>query len=236
MELAYVRNVAPSELYEMTFVYTDSNLNLSRQFNFKRRITESVNDLSSRIKTNIDKCIANKVKRRKKEVITNDETDQSVTVYLLDDGTVVDGSKSCKDVFFSGRKSLTLSINNNHYCTLVNPPWIETLTMPQNIMSGFYTYPCKFEILFGSKSASRFVWSKSDTSGANWVDISEGPLLYVSEELIGCKLKLTSTPSDGEVNGPELSCTSNAVVKEGPKGMPFLLRHRYTEKPLPRGR
>lgn len=234
MNKVYMLHSEPSGNFEIKFSFSDKDVNVNRQFNFKRSITETVDVVLSRVKTNVEKVVTNKSKRRKKG--SEEPLDvPEVTVSLTENEKVVDGSRICKEVFFSGAKELSLHILEQNYSVVINPPWVLTMVIPQSLMAGSYAYPCKFEMLFGLKSQSEFVWFKSDASGQNWHEVSSGSLLFISDELIGCKLKLVCYPGNGAVTGPEVAAISNAVVKQGPVNCPFTLRHNYTKEPLPSG-
>lgn len=232
MNEVYFRHIGDSDRFEVTFKISHKNIN--RQFNFNRLLSENVGDFLARIRTNVEKVLNPKVKKKK---INLEDAAGLMDVKLIQDGEVVDSNQQCKSVIFGSGKNLSLNIVGDNYKVIVNPPWVESLSLPQSLMVGSYCYPSKLEILFGDPKNSIFEWYKCDRSSSKWIDIKHSSkLFYLSEEYLHCKLKLRCIPSDGKIYGPEVEVTTNAVIKEGPNDCPFVARQSFTKESLPDGR
>lgn len=231
MNEVYCRHIGDSDRFEVTFKISHKNIN--RQFNFNRLLSENIGDFLARIRTNVEKVLNPKVKKRK---INAEDAAELMEVKLIQDGEVIDSSQNCKSVIFDNGKNLFLNLVGENYKVIVNPPWVGSLSLPQSLMVGSYCYPSKLEIVFGDLENSIFEWYKCDRSSSQWIEIKHSSkLLYLSDEYLHCKLKLRCIPSDGKIYGPEVEATTNAVIKEGPSNCPFVARHSFTKETLPDG-
>ncbi|XP_014288325.1 2',5'-phosphodiesterase 12 [Halyomorpha halys] len=231
MNEVYCRHIGDSNRFEVSFKISHKNIN--RQFNFNRLLSENVGDFLARIRTNVEKVLNPKVKKKK---LNPDEAAELLEVNLIQDGEVVDTTQQCKSVIFDSTNNLLLNIVGETFKVIVNPPWVESLSLPQSLMVGSYCYPSKLEIIFGDPDNSIFEWYKCDRNSSQWIEIgSSTKLLYLSEEYLHFKLKLRCIPSDGKTYGPEVEVMTNAIIKEGPNSCPFMARQAFTKESLPDG-
>lgn len=63
MEEAFIRYEKHSEVFDISFRYTNQELKVDRQFNFSRQVAESVNNFLKRVDTNVCKYVNKKVRR-----------------------------------------------------------------------------------------------------------------------------------------------------------------------------
>ncbi|XP_075211300.1 2',5'-phosphodiesterase 12 [Lycorma delicatula] len=237
---AYFRLLNGSEQFQVTFLYKDETLNVEREFNFNRRLSEKVEDFLNRVKTNLEKVLLKK-KKKNKEQSGNEASTFEVSAQIIKNNTPVSGSEICKDVLFSGcNTGLILKMNDIDFLISVNCPWVISVVLPTSMMVGFPVYPSKFEILFGNKTDSLFDWYKTKVSNQHqlllkscaWQKLGTGFTYIPTIEDLGCHLKLECTPSDGVSYGPAFLATSTNAVEAGPGFCPFENRHAFTNKRL----
>lgn len=236
----YFRLVGGSDRFQVVLPYEDKSLNSRREFNFDRRLSEPLDVFLGRMRTNVEKLLSNK--RKKKVKNQPDVAAFQINVEVLKDGVPVLGSDICKDVFFDGKASdLRLRLNDIDYLVSINCPWVSSISLPSNMMAGYLVFPAKLELLFCQKNDCLFHWYrvKSDDKNKNlaldsveWEDVATGFLFTPRSEDIGYHLKLKCTPSDGKVNGPPAEAISPHEVGAGPGLCPFETRHLFTSSRL----
>lgn len=236
MDKAYLRRVNESEQFEIAFKYVDSELRINRQFNFNRRLSETVESFLSRVGTNVEKVVSKKSRKKKKknnikeeELVTEESVeDKKTDVSLFVDNREVARDTICSDVFLPG-KNIVLKLDSVNYEVIVNSPWIETISLPSSMLATFPVSPSKFETMFTEKELSTFNWSKS-ADKKNWTDISNDFICIPSNEEIGHHLKLSCTPRNSSFEGPCIESISECTVEASPGRCPFDNRHEFTKE------
>ncbi|CAG9858960.1 unnamed protein product [Phyllotreta striolata] len=227
MEKAYLRHLEGGDQFELALKYSNEALKINRQFNFNRRLSESIESFTSRVATNVEKMMVKKTKKRKKEE-TSDKVAPKIDVVVLLNDAEVSKDAQCKDIFQSGN-DVTLKIMDKQFKIIVNSPWIVTLSLPVSILAGFPTYPSKFESVYTNKDLSQFVWSKSKDE-KNWSIVGQDYIFSPSNEDINSYIKLTCTPKNEAFEGPTVECISVCRVEANPGLCPFEVRHQFTNK------
>ena len=132
-----------------------------------------------------------------------------------------------------------MHINGLIYVVRINLPNITLLQCPNTILSGYTIYP-NVEINNGSILKSNFTWFKRKLENANQVHESEPEwqqagndfILLVTDEDVGCQLKVTCQPGDGINIGLVQEAVSAKMVVTGPTKCPFEARHECTNSPV----
>lgn len=248
---AYFHLIDGSDKFKVTFWYINESINVNRQFNFERSISETIDIFLTRVTKNLDKVVMNKLKKKRKKVGSDgDGGSVEVNVELISgENNKISSSAVCKDVFFSNEYSenLILKMAGVDYLVAINSPWIETISLPTSIMAEFPVYAVCFESRFTDKTLSKFVWMsscsnklsvdrpeglskecKADENG-QWSVVGEGFVYIPKVTEIGLNLKLLCTPKNSSSVGPAVHCESVAVIEAGPGYCPFESRHLYTK-------
>lgn len=120
------------------------------------------------------------------------------------------------------------------YTIYTNLPTIEQLKIPNTIITGFSIYPT-VEISNGTIAQSKFSWFKrSDgNDNAEWEKVGNNFTYDVTEEDIGCKLKVICEPGDGKSHGLSKEAVSTKAITVGPKNCPFESRNTFTQSAVP---
>lgn len=250
---AYFHLLDESDKFKVTFMYTNESINISRQFNFERSISETVDIFLSRVNKNLDKVVMNKLKKKRKKFGSDGEEDSvevNAELVISGESTTIPNSATCKDVFFSneyysGNLILKLVGLEVDYVVAINSPWIDSISLPSSIMAGFPVYTNSFESRFTDKNLSKFVWMKSNCKELPvdkdvlqnskedticvWSVVSKGFIYIPTVDDIGLKLKLHCTPENSSAVGPAVQCESVSVIEAGPGYCPFENRHLYTK-------
>lgn len=253
---AFFHLLEDNEKFKVSFCYVNESVGVNRQFNFERRTIETVQCFLSRVTANLEKIVANKVKKKRKKCDDNGEK-VTVSVELLsNDNEIVPESAICKDVFFPNTStgSLKLRMMGLDYVVSINSPWVDSISLPSSIMVGFPVYASTFEAKFADRLLSSFFWkklitssgdssparqnkeSKASTVKGSWADLGEGYVYVPTVTDVGCQLKVECTPKNAEASGPVVECESVSVVEAGPGFCPFENRHMYTNLKTPKGK
>lgn len=250
---AYFHLLDGSDKFKVTFWYINESINVNRQFNFERSISETIDIFLTRVTKNLDKVVMNKLKKkRKKSGSDGDEGSVEVNVELIsNENNKIPSSAVCKDVFFSNEysRNLILKMVGVDYVVVINSPWIESISLPTSIMAEFPVYANGFESRFTDKTLSKFVWMNSHSNklspdepkglirpneceadlNGQWSVVGEGFVYIPKVTEIGLKLKLLCTPKNTSTVGPAVHCESVSVIEAGPGYCPFENRHLYTK-------
>lgn len=248
---AYFHLLDGADKFKVTFWYINESINVNRQFNFERSISETLDIFLTRVTKNLDKVVMNKLKKkRKKSGSDGDEGSVEVNVELISgENSNIPSSAVCKDVFFSNEYSgnLILKMVGVDYVVAVNSPWIESISLPSSIMAEFPVYAVCFESRFTDKTLSKFVWMNSNSKkpspdrsegfieeceadkNGQWSVVGEGFVYIPKVTEIGLKLKLLCTPKNSSSVGPAVHYESVSVIEAGPGYCPFENRHLYTK-------
>lgn len=231
MDKAYLRRWNETEQFEIAFKYVDPELRINRQFNFNRRLSETVDAFLTRVATNFEKVMAKKNKKRKvkAQAIGEDTVEEKKTeVCLFVDSNEVDRHTVCNDVFVAN-KNIILQIESKKFEIVFNSPWIEAVSLPSSMLATFPVYPSKFETFFTEKELSTFIWSKS-VDKKTWTNIAGDYICIPSNEEIGQYLKLSCTPKNSSYEGPCTEVISESKVEASPGKCPFEIRHEFTKQ------
>lgn len=244
MKTAYVSYQEDAEQFHVSLQYKNQTLGLDRQFNFSRKMSENVSVFLDRITSSFDKTLSKqkkKMKKRKSEDPPIAEPCLEVNAELTLCGEVVPGSTICSDII-PVCKDVCLRIFGTEYQLVLNAPWVDNITLPCSIMSGFFVCSNKLEMSFASKEDSLFTWYRSTTPESNstpdasaWIEVGAGYMYTPCAEDIGCRLKLTCVPANRERQGPMKEVISKSCVEAGPGDCPFEERHAFTKQRLKGG-
>lgn len=250
---AYFHLLEGSDKFKVCFHYINDQINVSRQFNFERQLTETVENFLLRVTKNLEKIVLSKLNKKRKKGQLEEGQNDAVTVELISsENSKVSITETCLDVFFSNKYkpgSLLLRMIGLDYTIAINYPWIDSLDLPSSIMAGFPVYPSCFEAKFTDKRLSAFTWKKSgskfvdssltdkdvarECKGMNenqkWIVVGDGFLYTPAVSDIGFKLKLECIPKNSTLTGPLVEKESLNVVEAGPGPCPFEIRHLYTQ-------
>ncbi|XP_054284725.1 2',5'-phosphodiesterase 12-like [Macrosteles quadrilineatus] len=249
-KVAYFHCSEGADTFKVSFWFISEAPNVNRQFNFERRLVETVDSFLSRVSTNVQKVVGKKLSKLKKKE-GNEEPEKKVVVELIANDVEVSKDVNCEDIFFSSKYPfgvLALRIMGINYSVAINFPWIDSMILPSSTMAGFPVYPVSFESKFTDKSLSSFVWKKSVKKNTNstvnvsknnendqWITVGEGFMYLPANSDIGHKLKLECTPKNSTTAGPCLERETSSAVEAGPGHCPFENRHLFTSKKTPHG-
>lgn len=229
MDKAYMRCPEGSDVFELSFQYFNQELNINRQFNFSRKLSESVNTFLARVNTNITKVLDKKQKKRK-NADENPTNDSSKQVQLTQNGEQVNSELLCEDLFKIGG-DIRLKLMDQEYTVVINTPWVKNIVLPTSMLANFPVYPAKFETLFLDKNLSQFTWYKS-LDKTNWNVAGTGFLYTPSKSDIDCFLKLDCIPRNETDVGPVTETISTGKIEADPGQCPFDIRHGFTRDKL----
>nr|CAD7454926.1 unnamed protein product [Timema tahoe] len=234
MQNAYFRYQDGEDHFQLSFQFSCEHLRVNRQFNFSRKMSETITDFLGRVCTNLERTLFKKKKK------IPEGTSSEMKVHLYNNGEPVSGESICKDILFNNNNKLLLQVQGKDYSVIVNAPWVVMLSLPSSIMAGFPVYPNKVDTLFSDKNACEFKWLKSSISmgplknePVTWVQVGEGYFYTPSTSDIGHKLKLSCVPKNGDQEGPQSEVISSTSVGAGPGMCPFEKRHVFTKERLP---
>lgn len=227
MEKAYYRQ-SDDERFLFTFQYNNSDLNVNRQFNFCRQLTESIGSFLSRVNTNVANVLSKKAKKKKKKTTENDIVEPQVSSSILLNDQEVGSEKTCKEVF-QLHNNVILRVSEKNYLVVINSPWIDSASLPSAILARFPVYPSKFSCVNTEKKLSEFIWFKSRNK-SDWTQVGSEFVYTPSNEDIGAHLKLHCIPRNKHSEGPILELVSGATVQADPGYCPFETRHKFTQQ------
>lgn len=223
---AFLYHENGAETFDFMFRFEYPTLNVNRQFNFSRNISERVDAFLNRINCNVTKII---IRKRKKY---SEEVDEAIkkNIYLYKNDIKVNGDTLCETIL-EDVNNLKLVIFDTTFVIKKNMPIVNVITLPSSLLSGFPLYPNKFESLYTNKKLSIFKWYKNDISDSKqiWLHIGDGYLYTPNVSDIGYRLKLNCTPRNETESGPSIEVESKKVVEAGPGNCPFDTRHMFTK-------
>ncbi|KAF5270458.1 hypothetical protein FQA39_LY08336 [Lamprigera yunnana] len=225
MDKAYLRKIKDTDQFEISFHYSDSTTSINRQFNFCRNLNETIAAFLNRITINVEKVL-NKKKAKKKS--NTDLQNIVVNVQLLENTELVNGERTCKELFVENvANELILSVLNKEYAIVINSPWINTLQLPKSIMANFPVYPSKFEADLIDKNLSEFMWFKSNNKN-DWILVGSKFIYIPNNSDVQDYLKITCLPRNENAVGPIVEVISDIPVEASPGYCPFETRHKFT--------
>ncbi|CAL1284908.1 unnamed protein product, partial [Larinioides sclopetarius] len=215
-----------------------------RTFTFLRSKEEKLEVTISRMKLKILEAVNNKLNKKKKkkksETIDENESQFPLTLSLLKNGEFINNELRNMDAW---TENAQLKVNDHVFKVEENPPSVLHLSLPKSIMSGFPVYP-KIELEYCSKEQCDFTWyrtiSKAEKSSVdinkivnvkseNWMILSKNYFYITNETDVGCKLKISCMPKNGEKIGLEEIAMSTSPIQAGPEKCPFEYRHEFTK-------
>ncbi|XP_018007908.1 2',5'-phosphodiesterase 12-like [Hyalella azteca] len=234
-----------------------------RNFNFNRDQDEILSSVLLRIKTNVLKYM---VRRKKRKVSDENQSsspvDCSVKLCKLSD-TInpvvgipfgfdhmklpeVHEATTCVDAFVKGSRNRLLFIEHQPYILDVNPPTVDSLMLPNCIMTGFLLYPNNLQIRNANREDSLVQWFLSEqtfesyeaaklvAATAKWQELPTGFFLNVDDSMIDKVIKVVVVPCrDGRL-GVGTEAMSRCLVKPGPRSCPYKDRHQHTKELSPK--
>uniref|UniRef100_A0A146LH84 2',5'-phosphodiesterase 12 n=1 Tax=Lygus hesperus TaxID=30085 RepID=A0A146LH84_LYGHE len=234
-----MRREPKGEMFEMHFRVFVPQLQLAREFNFKRRANETLETLLARMKTNMEKAFGRKLKKTKNKLAIEKGSPQEekfvqITADIRKDGKVVPHDLTCEQLFFNKKfepNNIEFLLCGIPFTIAVNVPYIRSIALPNVAMTDLPVYPLKFVMKFGAKENSKFKWYLSDDNGG-WSYIGDGFSYYPKNEEVGKQLKIECTPSNGKVNGDTMSAATVNPIQPSPSPIPYRRRHEYTKSEL----
>ncbi|KAI8427746.1 hypothetical protein MSG28_002173 [Choristoneura fumiferana] len=207
-----------------------------RQFNFSRKPTESIENLRTRIGANVQKVVKKGIKKN-----SSCELQEVEVRFINGNNEHLPDTINCSDLF-SLQEPLKLQVLDHFYEVVFNVPWIDSVSLPQSILSGFAVYPEHFTSQNTKKNECVFNWYTGVVQNDKGNKLSE---IHIQWELVGCshkyvpsvhdigkKLKLECIPENGTTRGPAVEAISKNVVEAGPGNCPFETRHMFTTTKL----
>ncbi|XP_063358547.1 2',5'-phosphodiesterase 12 [Cydia amplana] len=206
-----------------------------RQFNLSRKPSESVENLLTRIGANVHKVVRKGNKKK-----STSETEE-IKVKVFDGDKCLPESLTCLELF-SLPGPVKFQIQDHIYEAVFNVPWIESLSLPQSILSGFGVYPEHFS--FQNTDVKQCVYNWYTCKAVNdkgntisefhlqWELVGTGYCYIPTVQDIGKKLKLECIPKNGTIIGPAVDAISKNNIEAGPGRCPFETRHMFTRNLL----
>ena len=227
-EKAVVKHFEGESRFTFSFHLKIPANRIDKQFNMNRELKEDISAFLERINNNVNK--ANKVKGTKLDV-----------KFVSEESTVIeacDKYKTVQDFLFT--ENLRLSIEENEFPVIINPPLVRELKISENILTGLMLWPYSLTLDFADESKTRLEWfvsekldedkipkpqkkSKTDYSKMNlsWTKFGDGFSVIPSSQHINCLVKLEVTPfSESGVEGEKTSLLIGQPVTAGPGKTP----------------
>ncbi|KAH0563970.1 2',5'-phosphodiesterase 12 isoform X1 [Cotesia glomerata] len=241
MHEAYIRYTSGTEVFDFTFRFSRPDLNIDKQLNFSRKVSENVETFLHRVSSNVIKQMTTKAKRKaKKAKVAPGEEEIKVdhvkegNIYLSKGDNKINLDEPCSN-FLTDPSELKLVVFDQKYDVKLNAPWIIKMKLPSCLLANFPVYPSEFESMYVDRGLSVFTWHKSvydEKMKLSWKFIGEGFLYKPSAEDIGSKLKLKCLPRNDRLEGSETEVDSDTLVEAGPGECPFETRHKFTSNKL----
>lgn len=236
---AYVRHLKEEQRIEIRIHYADQSIDLERWFSFNRSLGDTVQQITERITTNLDRACLKSHKKKQKSIKKgqpNDPPDYKLQVDLKQNGEPLKPELLCEDLL--QMENVFLTVNNYVYQLDINPPMVLSVKLPSSAMAGFNIYPTKLEVESCDTSQCEFVWFKSppslkaapDLDSTEWIQAGQGVMYTVSNTDIGCWLKLKCIPKVGDKEGLPAQAVTSQAVEAGPGPCPFEVRHQFTKE------
>ncbi|CAL4083692.1 unnamed protein product, partial [Meganyctiphanes norvegica] len=221
----------------ISFRYVNEDHKIDRIFNLNRGTNEQLGSVLKRINSSISKVAMKKRKKSKQEELPEIPIKLSQTLLQT-----VNEETTCINSLVHNGHQHSLIIGKDQYILDINPPIVQSLNLPKNIMAGFQLYPTKFDMIFGKEDDSLFTWyrsekkyesekdGKSNLLNIQWEKVGDAFLYNTSSEDIGKLLKLEVLPRFGERCGESAEVVADVLVSAGPGECPFERRHAFTKK------
>ncbi len=240
---AVLKHKEGEDRFSLSFVIKSQELNLEKQFNLSRPITETGTQFLGRINANVDKVLKKTAKKRKAD---DSAASACQAKFLQSDGSQfpLDDLVGVCDVLFTS--GLQLDVLGQRFLIDRNPPTVERLELPDQVMAGFVTYPRKMVLQFADRESTRFQWHTSqqqfgeeeaktvDEAKVTWVERSDGFFFEPNSDDIGRLVKVVCHPRSDSQNreGAAYSVIGKSAVSAGPGPCPFENRQAFTQEPV----
>ncbi|KAK2582431.1 hypothetical protein KPH14_004741 [Odynerus spinipes] len=233
---AFLYHEKGAETFTFMLRFEYPTLNVDRQFNFSRRVNESVDIFLNRIEQNITKSLIHKKKKKKKVDSTSEEivnSNAKKNVFLYKQDIEINGDTIC-DMILENVDDLKLLVFDKTFVIKKNMPIVNSIALPSSILCGFPSYPAKFEAMYTEKHLSTFNWYKKHKHNRKnqWTHIGDGYLYVPNVSDIEHNLKITCIPKNETHSGPFIEVESKAVVEAGPGPCPCDTRQMFTKNKL----
>ncbi|XP_053699293.1 2',5'-phosphodiesterase 12 [Sabethes cyaneus] len=254
MHVAYFRQLPNEEQCAITFHLASEKYKINRVFNFFRDVTEDIDASTERMRANIEKETKKRMAKKKKAKPgpSSEQTATSESAPVQDELPEVsvrffdsDKEQDVKGIAFSEllnrvreEKNILLKILDDDFRIDFNSPAVQTVSLPQSILAGFYVYPSKLELVFADRALSEFRWFRGKMPKSKkaqqieWVQIGADFSYLAVPEDVGHHLKFMCVPKNAQQSGPSSEITSVGEVQAGPGQCPFDVRHLFTQTKL----
>lgn len=212
------------DISRVSLQFTHSIGTKSRTFNMNRLASEDVSLVLSRMGTNIvNKLLvkpkSKKVKREEEKPLEIPDVEYNVKLYksesVLENIKTVSDIESlslsdadceltCLEVFVSQGKFHLLKLGSLYYCLDVNPPTVDAMSLPSNIMAGFLLYPNYLDLSYAELHHCVTRWyisekafedhqaAKSSLNNIVWKELPAGFILHTTDDMVGKLIKVSS--------------------------------------------
>lgn len=230
-----LKHLDGDETFTVSFTVANPTVRVNRQFNMSRNINEEMSPFLERLHANLEKAVSKK-KKNKKVVEESPTPDYDTKVSFIKGGQIVEPGVAAKVKDFLFQSDLQIRIFEEDFEVKINPPMVDTIKLPESIMSGFMVYPYKINLHFANKLDSRFEWWVSEATfnekpkqeTKDWVKRGEGFFFIPTAQDINRLIKLVCTPRLGLTEGFPLEVVSKSLISAGPGNCPFEDRHMFT--------
>ena len=169
--VAILRKLQNDDKFTFSFhLTTDKFGGINKQFNMCRNIEENLSDFVSRLKCNVEK-IVNKKAKNKKCKVENMHSENLNISFWQNGASIQDLSLKIEDVLF--KSDTEFGIAGEKFRIDINPPLVESCTLPNNLLSGYIVYPHKLKLESAVKSHSHYEWFVSNELFPEVVNDSE---------------------------------------------------------------
>lgn len=161
--------------------------NSVRQFNFSRSPMETLETLTVRISTNVQKAMKKAHKKKGNATQPNIEVN-----FFIDRDNPLPEKTVCQDLFHL-REPLKLKVYDQYYEALFNAPWIVNMNLPQSILAGFLVHPEHMVTHFVDDEKTTFNWYKGTSMNESGKEIND---IHIKWEFVGTGPSYTPCPQD----------------------------------------
>lgn len=235
---AYFRHKEGCETFNYCFFLEKEELRVSRNFNFSRKVTETIGEFQNRILTNVEKTLSKKRKKKSKDDEADSGADEGIKVVFRSDGEEVDSSKNCKEILSSS--NITMNVLGIDFKVLVNRPVITAIALPESMLADFPISPSKLDVEFGDRRNCQLTWYLSCNELVNDTNINKEALAYKevaqgasftpTSDDVNHVVKLKCEPLNGQLKGPSVEVLSKNKIEASPGHCPFDTRHKFTSE------
>ncbi|KAI4492309.1 hypothetical protein M0802_009890 [Mischocyttarus mexicanus] len=226
---ALVYHEKETETFDLMLRYECPTLKIDRQFNFSRRINETVDLFVNKLNNNITKILMKKEKKYGNAL----EEILKKNVSLYKDNIKINGDLTLETIL-KDVNNLKLVIFDATFTIKKNMPIVNRVSLASSILCGFPTYPAKFNTSYTDTKISNFSWYRMYINDPKrvWEHVGDGYFYIPNLSDIGYRLKFSCTPRNDKDYGPLTEVESKCLVEAGPGPCPFDTRHMFTSSKL----